>query len=42
MSVSRQGLTMMVALKSVIARGAKDIYIATPILDSRPSIKILL
>ena len=27
------GLTMMVALKSVIARGAKDIYIATPILD---------
>ncbi len=28
------GLTMMVALKSVIARGAKNIYIATPILDS--------
>ncbi len=28
------GLTMMVALKSVIARGVKDIYIATPILDS--------
>jgi len=27
------GLTMMVALKSVIARGVKDIYIATPILD---------
>ena len=27
------GLTMMVALKSVIARGAKDIYIATPILE---------
>jgi len=27
------GLTMMVALKSVIARGARDIYIATPILD---------
>jgi len=27
------GLTMMVALKSVIARGAKNIYIATPILD---------
>jgi len=27
------GLTMMIALKSVIARGAKDIYIATPILD---------
>ena len=27
------GLTMMVALKSAIARGAKDIYIATPILD---------
>ncbi|MFT7823605.1 MAG: phosphoribosyltransferase family protein [Sulfurimonas sp.] len=28
------GLTMMVALKSVIAREAKNIYIATPILDS--------
>ncbi len=27
------GLTMTVALKSVIARGAKNIYIATPILD---------
>jgi putative phosphoribosyl transferase len=27
------GLTMMVALKSVIARGARNIYIATPILD---------
>lgn len=27
------GLTMLVALKSVIARGAKNIYIATPILD---------
>ena len=27
------GLTMMVALKSVIARGAKNIYIATPILE---------
>jgi len=27
------GLTMMVALKSVIVRGAKNIYIATPILD---------
>ena len=27
------GLTMMVALKSVIARDAKNIYIATPILD---------
>ena len=27
------GLTMMLALKSVIARGAKNIYIATPILD---------
>lgn len=27
------GLTMMVALKSVIARGAKHIYIATPVLD---------
>jgi len=27
------GLTMMAALKSVIARGAKTIYIATPILD---------
>jgi len=27
------GLTMMVALKSVIARGAKNIYIASPILD---------
>ncbi|MEA2048350.1 MAG: phosphoribosyltransferase family protein [Campylobacterota bacterium] len=27
------GLTMMVALKSVIERGAKNIYIATPILD---------
>ncbi len=27
------GLTMMIALKSVIARGAKNIYIATPILD---------
>ena len=27
------GLTMMVALKSVISRGVKDIYIATPILD---------
>ena len=26
-------LTMMLALKSVIARGAKNIYIATPILD---------
>lgn len=28
------GLTMMVALKSVIARGAKNIYIATPVLDT--------
>ncbi len=28
------GLTMMVALKSVIAREAKNIYIATPILDN--------
>jgi len=28
------GLTMMVALKSVIGEGAKNIYIATPILDS--------
>jgi len=28
------GLTMMVALKSVIARGAKNVYIATPILDT--------
>jgi len=27
------GLTMMVALKSVIAREAKNIYIATPVLD---------
>ncbi len=27
------GLTMMAALKSVISRGAKNIYIATPILD---------
>jgi len=27
------GLTMMVALKSAIERGAKNIYIATPILD---------
>jgi putative phosphoribosyl transferase len=27
------GLTMMVALKSVIAQEAKNIYIATPILD---------
>ena len=27
------GLTMMVALKSVIAKGAKNIYIATPLLD---------
>ncbi len=27
------GLTMMVALKSVISRGAKNVYIATPILD---------
>jgi len=27
------GLTMMVALKSVIAREAKNVYIATPILD---------
>jgi putative phosphoribosyl transferase len=27
------GLTMMVALKSVIARGAKNIFIATPVLD---------
>jgi len=27
------GLTMLIALKSVIARGAKNIYIATPILD---------
>ena len=27
------GLTMMAALKSAIARGAKNIYIATPILD---------
>lgn len=27
------GLTMMIALKSVIARAAKNIYIATPILD---------
>lgn len=27
------GLTMMVAIKSAIARGAKNIYIATPILD---------
>lgn len=28
------GLTMMVALKSVIERGAKNIYIATPVLDN--------
>jgi putative phosphoribosyl transferase len=28
------GLTMMIALKSVIERGAKNIYIATPILDT--------
>jgi len=28
------GLTMMVALKSVIAREAKNIYIATPVLDT--------
>ena len=28
------GLTMMVALKSVIGEGAKNIYIATPILDA--------
>jgi putative phosphoribosyl transferase len=28
------GLTMMVALKSTIAREAKNIYIATPILDN--------
>jgi len=28
------GLTMMVALKSVIEEGAKNIYIATPILDT--------
>jgi putative phosphoribosyl transferase len=27
------GLTMMIALKSVIERGAKNIYIATPVLD---------
>lgn len=27
------GLTMMVAIKSVIARGAKNIFIATPVLD---------
>ena len=27
------GLTMMAALKSVVARGAKNIYIATPVLD---------
>lgn len=27
------GLTMLVALKSVIARGAKNIFIATPVLD---------
>jgi len=27
------GLTMMVALKSVIAREAKNVYIATPVLD---------
>jgi putative phosphoribosyl transferase len=27
------GLTMMLAIKSAIARGAKNIYIATPILD---------
>jgi len=27
------GLTMMVSLKSVISRGAKNVYIATPILD---------
>jgi putative phosphoribosyl transferase len=27
------GLTMMVALKSVISRGAKNVYIVTPILD---------
>ncbi len=27
------GLTMMIALKSVIARGAKNIYVAIPILD---------
>jgi len=27
------GLTMMVSLKSVIERGAKNVYIATPILD---------
>lgn len=28
------GLTMMVAIKSAISRGAKNIYIATPILDT--------
>jgi len=27
------GLTMMVSIKSVIQRGAKNVYIATPILD---------
>ena len=35
------GLTMMVALKSVIARGVKDIYIATPILDRAVYINLL-
>ncbi|SFZ97602.1 FIG00387830: hypothetical protein [hydrothermal vent metagenome] len=35
------GLTMMVALKSVIARGAKNIYIATPILDKNVYINLL-
>ncbi|SFV70360.1 FIG00387830: hypothetical protein [hydrothermal vent metagenome] len=36
------GLTMMVALKSVIARGAKNIYIATPVLDKSVYDKLLL
>jgi len=36
------GLTMMVALKSVIARGAKNIYIATPVLDKTVYVNLLV
>ena len=35
------GLTMMASLKSVIERGAKNVYIATPILDKMVYNKLL-
>jgi len=35
------GLTMMASLKSVIERGAKNVYIATPILDKMVYDKLL-